>query len=68
MTPDGFPPELKFGSRAGRTHAEPTSVPVMDEPTEFTAESIHRLDHAWEVVQHFARTGDLRTHDQWQEP
>jgi hypothetical protein len=39
----------------------------MDEPTEFTAEFIHRLDHAWSIVERFARTSDLPALDQWQE-
>ena len=47
--------------------AEPAIVTVMDEPTEFTAEFIHRLDHAWSIVERFARTSHVPAMDQWQE-
>ncbi|MGI5226505.1 hypothetical protein [Actinoallomurus sp. CA-142502] len=47
--------------------AESTQVPVMDEPAEFTAEFVHRLDHAWEAVQQFVRTGEVTGLGQWYE-
>jgi hypothetical protein len=56
---------LLLGESAADT--ESTQVPVMDEPAEFTAEFVHRLDHAWEAIQRFVRTGEVTGLGQWQE-
>jgi hypothetical protein len=44
---------------------EQVEVLIIDEPAVFTGEVAMRLDHAWQLVEYFARTGSVDEHENW---
>jgi hypothetical protein len=44
---------------------EEIEVPIFDEPAVFTGEVVMTLDHAWQFVENFARTGSVGDYENW---
>jgi hypothetical protein len=45
--------------------SEQVEVLIIDEPALFSGEVVMTLDHAWQLVQEFARTGSIKEYEDW---